>query len=265
MKINYIFSLFGLFISLITLSSCSEEEVTIQKNGGIRVEFDNIVGDKNLVLNGVTYTNKHGEDIVISKLDYYISNFKLHKKDGSTYTVPKDESYFLVKEEVKASQMISLPTIPVGEYTAIEFVVGVDSLKSTAPLQERTGVLDPGNGEGMYWSWNSGYIFLKLEGTAQLMAESKRFNYHIGFFGGYAEPTVNNIKTIKLPFETPLVVTETAVPEIHIMADILTIFDGPGGELKITETANIMGGQPAKAQQAANNYAQMFTIDHIHE
>jgi hypothetical protein len=149
-------------------------------------------------------------------------------------------------------------------YKRQEFVLGVDSLKSTAPLEQRIGVLDPGNGEGMYWSWNAGYIFFKLEGSGLFADETKKFNYHIGLFGGYSEPTVNNNRTIKLAFETPIQITESTTPEVHIMADIMKIFSGPAGDLKIQETANIMGGQPLKAQQAANNYAQMFTIDHIH-
>lgn len=259
MKPNYLYLAILFFLS-IGFYSCENDPVP---TGRVKVEFDNIVGNKNLVLKGVTYTNASGEDFTVTSLKYYISNIKFSKSDGSIFTIPKDESYFLIKEDTKASQMISLPQVPYGEYTGIEFVVGVDSLKSVSPLEERKGVLDPGNGEGMYWVWNSGYIFMHFEGTSQA-AESEKFNYHIGLYGGLNERTVNNNRTVKLNFGQPVVISESNSPEIHIMADILKLFDGPGTNLKIAETPSIMGGQPQKAAQVADNYAQMFTIDHIH-
>lgn len=252
--LTVVFSLSVLFVA------CDNDPAP---RGGVKVEFDNIVGNKNLVLNGVTYTNASGENFTVTSLKYYVSNFKFTRADGSVFTFPKDESYFLIKEDTKASQMVSLPQVPYGEYTGIEFVVGVDSLKSVSPLEQRKGVLDPGNGEGMYWSWNSGYIFMQFEGTSPA-AESEKFNYHVGFFGGLVERTLNNNRTIKLNFDQPVVVSESNTPEIHLMADILKLFDGPGTSLKIAETPNIMGGQPQKAAEVADNYAQMFSVDHIH-
>src|SRR5690606_42057191 len=35
--------------------------------GGVKVEFDNIAGNKNLVLNGVTYTNASGENFTVDR------------------------------------------------------------------------------------------------------------------------------------------------------------------------------------------------------
>ncbi len=260
MKTNFV--LYTALAVLLSFSFISCEE-TIVKQGGVKIEFDNVVGDKNLVLNGVTYTTPSGEEFSVSALNYFVSNIRLYRADGSSFTVPKDQSYFLIKEDTKASQMVSLPQVPVGDYTGLEFVLGVDSLKSTSPLEERTGVLNPGNGEGMYWSWNSGYIFLKLEGNSPHSSTAEKFNYHIGFFGGYTEKTVNNNRTIVLPFEHPVTVSETSTPEIHLMADLLKLFTGPGVNLKIAETPNIMGN-PEKAAEVANNYAQMFTVDHVH-
>lgn len=261
MKTHFI--LYSVLLAVLSFVTISCDKESIPREGGVRIEFDNIAGDKNLILNGVTYSTPLGENFTVSTLNYYVSNIKLNRADGSAFVVPKDQSYFLIKEDTKSSQMITLPQVPEGEYTSLEFVLGVDSLKSTSPLTERIGVLDPGNGEGMYWSWNSGYIFLKLEGTSP-SAASEKFNYHIGFFGGYSEKTPNNNRTIHLPFSHPISVSETSTPEIHVMADILKFFNGPGTQLKIADISNIMGGQPQKAEQVANNYAEMFTIDHIH-
>jgi hypothetical protein len=268
---NQKFLLFiAVLISTCGIIACSDdpnpEPIKIVDTGKIAIEFDNIVGDKNLVLNGFTYTNAAGESFKLSQFNYFISNIKLTQENGSIYTVPQDSSYFLVKENTKASQIITLNHIPLGTYTAIEFMMGVDSLRNTMPIEKRTGVLDPANGEGMYWAWNSGYIFTKMEGTFTTPADSTGdFKYHIGLYGGYAEPTVNNTRIIKIPFgafDAPVSASKT--PQVHLMVDVLKYLNGPGTNLKFQDHSSIMGSSQSLSKMVADNYAQMFTVDHIH-
>ena len=143
----------GLLMATCIFISCNGDEPT-PRGGAIRIEFDNIVGDKNLVLNGFTYYNESGEDFTVTKFNYFISNIKFYRPDGTVYTVPQDSSYFLIREDNRASQFVTIPNVPLGEYDHIEFMVGVDSLRSTMGLEKRTGVLDPGGSmmeDGMYW------------------------------------------------------------------------------------------------------------------
>ena len=260
--------------TLFTFSSCSDsvensEPTPVAEGGKLRLEFDNVVGDKNLVLNSVTYQNATKEDFVVTKLNYFISNIKLTKTDGTVFTVPQDSSYFLIKEDTKATQFVTLNNVPFGDYKAVEFMVGVDSLRNTAPNEKRKGVLDPGGSmadDGMYWEWNSGYIFVKLEGTSSKgNPVNNKFYYHIGLFGGYSQRTVNNTRVVKVEFGSlKAPVTEKATPEVHLLVDVLKVFDGPGTNLSIEKFNSVMGGQQEKSQQIANNYAKMFTLDHIH-
>lgn len=250
--------------------SC-EENTPEPAAASIRIEFDNIVGDKNLVLNGTQYQNASGEDFVITKFNYFVSNFKLYKTDGTVYTVPQDSSYFLIREDVRASQFVTLNNVPVGDYDHIEFMVGVDSLRNTMPESKRTGVLDAGGdmgGDGMYWAWNSGYIFMKLEGTSSFgNPANDKFYYHIGLYGGYETPTVNNTRTVKLKFGTDVArVTLSQTPEVHLFADVMKVFDGPATHLSIGEYNGIMGSPThwTKTSQLADNYQQMFSYDHTH-
>jgi hypothetical protein len=47
-----------------------------------------------------------------------------------------------------------------------------------------SGALDPSN--GMYWSWQSGYINFKIEGVSpSCMTRKNKFQFHIG---GYQNP-----------------------------------------------------------------------------
>ena len=59
---------------------------------------------------------------------------------------------------------------------ASSLVFGVDSV--TQVLSSYEGVLDPL--EGMYWTWQTGYIHCKLEGNIICDSSRKSFEYHIG-------------------------------------------------------------------------------------
>lgn len=253
-------------LSVFSFTSCSDSEPT--PGAALTIEFDNVVGTKNLVLNGPSNTNASGEDFVVTKFNYFISNIKLLRADGSSYTVPQDSSYFLIKEDTKESQFVKLKNVPVGDYSGVEFMVGVDSLRNTAPVEKRKGALDPGGSmdDGMYWAWNSGYIFMKLEGTStKATSANSKFYYHIGLFGGYNEKTVNNTKVVKLSFGTLKATVATGdTPEVHLLVDVLKVFDGPATNVSIAKFSSVMSQLPLKSQEIANNYSQMFTVDHIH-
>lgn len=230
--------------------------------GQLSLTFDNVVGGQDLQLGRGTYRNGSGESFTPKVFNYYISNLKLIRTDGSEYVVPQDSSYFLVREDVPASQRITLNAVPYGEYRAVQFVIGVDSLRSTMTMDRRTGVLDPGadhnSASGMFWTWNTGYIFLKLEGespSAPVNAAGNRtFQYHIGLFG--AGGTLNNVKTVQRSFGNDrATVAAGTLPTISLQTDLLKIFDGPT-PLSIATYPYVMLADASK--YVAGNYAEMI-------
>lgn len=255
--------------SVIIMTSCKKEKTALGNNNELAtlsVEFDNIVGGQNLQLNTGSYENSKGETFSVSNLQYFISNIKVTNTDGEVYTVPQDSSYFLIKESDVNTRFAKV-SVPVGDYSKVEFTVGVDSLRSTMDISERTGVLDPSGSmeDGMYWSWNSGYIFFKLEGISPEApvdpSGQHKFRYHIGGFGGYDAPTINNIKTISIDLNTGGIAKVRTGREanVHLMADILKVFDGET-QLSIAENPTVMFS--AFSVNIANNYAGMFRHDH---
>ncbi len=253
-------------LAAIILSSCKKDEVTDPNaKSDITLEFDNIVGNADLALNTATYTNSVGEAYTISKFDYYISNIKLKKPGGTEYIVPQDNSYFLVKESDATTHKINLSDIPVGEYNQVSFTLGVDSLRCTADISKRTGALDPAaGGTGMYWTWNSGYIFLKMEGTSPVSAmPDQEIFYHIGGFGGMTAPTINNIKTITLDFPAGIIanVKVGKKPDVHLLVDAKKVLDGTTNISIATSPMIMFDGASVNV---ANNYKNMFTVDHVH-
>ncbi|WP_229321503.1 MbnP family protein [Larkinella knui] len=254
----------SLFLFLTVLAACHNDPLE-PEYGTVQLKFANVVGAQDLKLDSTSYTNGSGEPFTVTKLNYFISNIKLKKADGSAYVVPQDSSYFLVSQSNPASQLITLRNVPVDDYTGIDFVVGVDSLRNTMEIGKRTGALDPGGAAaGMYWDWNSGYIFLKLEGTsAKAPADATgkhNFMYHIGLFGGYKKEskTINNLRTIQLAFGTgPAHVIVNGTTGVQIKANVLKIFDGVK-RLSIAAHPDIMVSDSSEI--VANNYAKMFSV-----
>jgi hypothetical protein len=199
-------------------------------------------------------------------LKYIVSNFKIKKADGTSYTINQDSCYFLIKESDPSSRFAKLK-VPEGDYTSLTFTLGVDSLRSTMDISKRTGALDPSGGmeDGMYWGWNSGYIFLKMEGTsAQAPVDptgNRKYRYHIGGFGGYSAPTINNIKSITIDLTARGIaqVRSNKQANIHLFADISKVLSG-------TTTVSIAANPQVMfsdySVNIANNYATMFTHDH---
>ncbi|TAH20428.1 MAG: hypothetical protein EAZ08_06210 [Cytophagales bacterium] len=266
-KYSFLAILFVSFSFLGCTKAQVEPEIDPNKLGSLVLNFDNIAGTKDLKF-GENYTNAAGEQFNLDMFQYYISNIKLKNENGTTYTVPQDESYFLVKEEDAKSQILTLKNIPEGNYSEVTFTIGVDSLRNTADISKRTGALDIGNaGKDMYWSWNSGYIFVKAEGVSPQVAAGpdgqKRFRYHIGGFGGYSAKTLNNIKTKTLPLglDRATVRKDVITPEIHIVTDVLKIFTGTTN-VSLAANPTVMFAPYSTTISA--NYVNMFEYQHVH-
>lgn len=254
-----------LFSTLLLFASCKKDEVPqydSNTKAELSIEFDNIAGTEDLKLNTGTYTNAAGEQFTVTKLKYYVSNFVLTNSNGTVYTVPQDSCYFLIDEEDESTHEPVLH-VPEGEYETLTFTIGVDSLRNTMDLSKRTGVLDPTTaGADMYWGWNSGYIFFKLEGTSPASTVTDHvYLYHIGGFGGYSSATINNLKTITLDLTArgmPQVKSGKG-PNIHLLLDVLKVFN-ESTNLSIAAHAAVMF-DPFSVN-IANNYAGMVRHDH---
>lgn len=252
-----------LIANSILIPSCKKDDKPIY-NASIKaplsIEFDNIAGSLDLQLNTGTYTNALSESFKVTKLKYYVSNFRLTKTDATNYIVPQDSSYFLIEEGITDDVKLNVPE---GEYTSLSFVVGVDSLRNTRDVSRRTGVLDPaGLAKEMYWGLDSGYIFLKLEGTSDaVVSATHAFQYHVGGFGGNSAPSTNNLRTITLGLTargTPKVQLGK-LTNIHLMVDILKMLNG---STNMSFAATSIIHSPLPGVPLANNYINMFRHDH---
>ncbi len=119
-----------------------------------------------------------GDSVMFSKLRFYISDVRIWA-EGEEVWAEKD-SYHLI--DLAEPSSLQIPLSEEVHFDQIHFQLGIDSLTNVSGAMG--GDLDPT--QGMYWSWNTGYINFKLEGQSPLASSrNQRFIYHLG---GYLPP-----------------------------------------------------------------------------
>ena len=235
------------FLSVATLWVAMSFSPMPSGQGKLDILVEHYVGDKPLQLDTVMYNNELEQPFTVTKFRYYIGNVHLQKKGGGELIF---SDYYLVDEEEPDSKKILMTNIPAGEYTGIDFIIGVDSLHNCSGAQ--SGALDPVN--GMFWAWNTGYIFLKLEGKSSVSkSPGNIFEYHIG---GYKQPN-NCIREVSLKFNRPMLVSVTSDNELHLKADAAQVLKGPA-LIDFTKLSSVTDFH--NATTIANNYRDMFSI-----
>lgn len=231
-------------------TSCQKELSSATKtNTQLRISFLNKVDTGNLQL-GSTYQNPFGEDLTISMFKYYVSNFRLRKADNSWTNV--NDIYHLVDEADTASKTFMI-TLPIGEYTAISFYIGVDSTRNVSGTQ--SGDLDPL--KGMFWTWNSGYVMAKIEATSTFSsAPNNNVSIHVGGFKT-GENTVRQVAP-GFPAGDVINLSPNKTSELVMSANLNTWFRG-GHDLKVADNP-VCTNAGELAVKFADNYTSMFKV-----
>lgn len=127
----------------------------------------------------------------VSTLKLYISALRV--LDGAKRAVyTEQESFHLIDLSDPPSNTLVVPAAPLQHAAWISFCLGIDSVTNVSGAMG--GDLDPT--KGMYWTWQSGYINVKLEGSSSLCHSRKHeFQFHLG---GYSAP-FNAMQTVTLP------------------------------------------------------------------
>jgi hypothetical protein len=228
--------------------SCQKPITLDEQTGTIKITIKHTVKGVPLVLNTGTYTNPFGEQYSISKLKYYLSNVSV----TGTAINPVNADYYLIDESKPASLSFSFEA-PVNTYTAINFLLGVDSARNVSGAQ--TGALDPLN--DMFWTWNTGYIMAKMEGNSpQSPVVNNKVEYHIGGFTG--PNSVLSYRGFLFSALGHLEIRAGKTSEIFMEADIDKWWQGTY-DLKIADNP-VVTTPGALAKSISDNYAGMLKI-----
>lgn len=204
---------------------------------------------------GAPARTQGGVEYVVSKFRYYLSQVTLIDTSGAVFSAPLAGTdgaplrygVALVDYADPASLQVNV-LAPPGDYKAMDLVFGVpDRCPGGEPLNHgdpsaRLSPLDVDS--DMYWSWNPNYIFLKVEGRAQVDGASKRFFYHVG----------GDARAAKVHLHVPFKVAAGQPARAELVLDVNRLFvtktgeDGPrleagdtvhGGALADLMAANI--------------------------
>ncbi len=223
-------------------------------SGKLKISLIHTVNSHLLRLNDSVYRNDFNETYKITKLKYYLFNFKLN--DIPLYS--KEGKYLLVNAE-KNENVIEFEKINNGSYSSLSFEVGVDSADNCSGAQ--TGALDPLN--DMFWTWNSGYVFFKLEGTSPYSTgDLNRLEYHLGGYKGedalITKINLTNIDELGNPASIPVAGKKETEVTIALNLDCFWK-DG-----KVSIKQNPICVSPGKnAKKIAACFSSLFSIKSI--
>jgi hypothetical protein len=133
----------------------------------LSISFYPVFNNKTLIVSEDTT----GTGIQINSFRFFITDLHLIKNNKRVWTSPAQA--FLIDLSEKSSSCRTFNDLP--EFDEIGFSLGIDSITNVSGAFG--GDLDPSN--GMYWTWQSGYINMKLEG----FYNKQKFTFHLG---GYA-------------------------------------------------------------------------------
>lgn len=134
---------------------------TLTNDSELKLSLNHLVDGKPLTFQTLI-TNDDGTRYFIDNFRYYLSKIRLIDEKGTEVSVPSE--YQLVVNGTKDYQ---LGKVPKGKYTSLRFGVGIDSANNTTkdpttyPKSSPLSLQSP----SMFWTWQTGYIFMKLEGS----------------------------------------------------------------------------------------------------
>tara|TARA_R110002049_G_scaffold213058_2_gene384352 strand:- start:278 stop:1111 length:834 start_codon:yes stop_codon:yes gene_type:complete len=268
MRTNFLKSIL-VSLSLLTVASCTSDDDGTMENtnpGKVTLEFDSEFAGNELTLESANTENSNGEALTVTRFNYIVSNIVLINEDGTSYTYPKEKSYFVVSEDIDDDLAniteIVLEDVPAGKYTAVKFGVGVDKEKYDQGISGAGDFWDKAGDYNMTWSWAAGYKYINFEGTYTSVTQTEEtvFKVHLG---RASDEVTNYTETsISVPSGSAIIVNEDMAPEVHITTDANGLLTA--SEALSLEAYNnaIMGGDGAV--KVASNVSEIFAIDHVH-
>lgn len=161
-----------------------------QQNKPVNIIFEPVFG-KEAIETGKPFKLNGYETVEIETLKFYISNIELLQNQSVVYK--EENSFHLI--DIEKNSAIDLNLSANIRINTIRFNLGIDS--TTHAMGAMGGDLDPT--KGMYWTWQSGYINCKLEGSLLLNnGDKKELQYHVG---GYQAP-FNTIQKVSLKIKS---------------------------------------------------------------
>lgn len=196
----------------------------------VTMPFNFVADDARYELGDSAVTDA-GATFSVSKLRMYVSDVQLRLADGGhehgqlldADGTPLSYGVALLDGERPDSLALRFRAPP-GEYESASITIGVPPTCSDEETQlnhsDASTMAAPLDVDSdMYWSWDPGYVFFKIDGRVDDDG-SKPFFYHVG--------EDNRLMKVELP--GPIVIAEDGTTTSKVVADITRLFTSPSGE-----------------------------------
>ena len=161
-----------LSILAIALSACGAS------GSALEIAVRHTFGDGPLLLDSLRYQNAAGETLSVTRLSYLLSGFAVEREDGVWVEIADRHAWM---DAARQRTVVRFDDVPAGKYRALRFHIGPDAKANTADPAKLAAdhPLNP-NLNGLHWSWQTGYIFLAVEGHYRAgAADLKGYAHHL--------------------------------------------------------------------------------------
>jgi len=187
----------SLALLILLVSACKEDSNTTaptepppatDETVSFKLRIEGVFGTAPFALNQ-SYVNAAGDTVRFTTAKFYLSDMCVIDTLGraiparvvdTTRSVTIDNQTVTLLDYATAQNGVLELTLRAkpGTYRGMKFNVGVpfDLNHRDASILPRPLNID----QGMFWTWNTGYIFHKIEGNFDSLGTSRNFLYHIG-------------------------------------------------------------------------------------
>ena len=202
---------------LFTFSACKKEDQpypVIPKGTQFNIEVEMVSGSQAIQPGANVYSSESGAQFKVDLLKFFLSNFSFVKSDGTEH---KAGTYSLIDFAENDTRNIRIGNIPSGTYSGVKCLMGIDSAANHTLVSNEPD-LDPIT--GMIWSWSSGYIFFKHEGSyLDSNGDEQPLVYHYG--------QDKAVVYLDFPFDSPIEITDKTELNVKLVMDLAKVYSTP--------------------------------------
>ena len=246
-----------LLMSAMIMVSCGDDEMGV--DGELKVNFKAVYDGEPVVLLD-EYTYPDGRKINFTRLSFYLSSMQLIADDGPTelddVVYVNMSSNLGNKIDSEAGTDYTISGLSEGDYNQFRFAFGVPALvNATTPAEYPAD--SPLAKTAEYWSGWQSYVFVKVEGNADLdnsgtLDNLEGISLHIGSDETYRPMLIE--KTLKI--------NDDNTEEINMTIDLKDLFIQDGVIYDIVETPQIHSlSQTEKAVQLSQNLGKSLILN----
>ncbi|NNC95808.1 MAG: hypothetical protein HKN92_09625 [Chitinophagales bacterium] len=229
------------FILFMFISGCADEG----NQTYFTFTFSHTVGSGYLEFSNMKYSNSAGDNYSIETLKYFVSDFTLHRSDGSEMII--DAVHYIDAEDNSTLSFIPTEAIEGGNYSSISFTMGLSSMKNV------NGTFPNPPENAMEWPipMGGGYHYMKLEGKFDSSGIVRNYQAHTG-------PSMGNSYFINVDLDNSSFTTTGSDVTVNIEMDVNKWWDIPN-TIHLNTVTGIMGDQTMQ-QKLKENGSDVFSI-----